>query len=69
VYEGSSKSFHTDIFKENGKHGRSEGGGAEVIVGCHMTSWQGKPVDLLVSVCCCEVVSMSSGFDNFTKEE
>jgi hypothetical protein len=35
------KFLHFHIFKENG-------GG--VIVGCHMTSWQGQPVDLAVSV-------------------
>jgi hypothetical protein len=36
---------HFYMFEENGKSGR--GGG---IVGCHVTSRQGKPVDLAVSV-------------------
>jgi hypothetical protein len=35
---------HFYIFEENGKSGR------EVIVGCHVTSWQGKRVDLAVNV-------------------
>jgi hypothetical protein len=35
------------MFEENGKS-RTDGGGG--IVGRHVTSWQGKPVDLAVSV-------------------
>jgi hypothetical protein len=46
MYKGSSKSFCTFIFLK--KMERVEGVGD--IVGCHVTSWQGKPVDLAVSV-------------------
>jgi hypothetical protein len=35
------------IFEENGKSGKSGVGG---IVGCHVNSQQGKPVDLAVNV-------------------
>jgi hypothetical protein len=46
MYKGSSKSFHTFIFSKK----MERVGGVGEIVGCHVTSWQGKPVDLSVSV-------------------
>jgi hypothetical protein len=50
------------MFEESGKSGR--GGG---IVGCHVTSRQGKPFDLAVSVRVAR--NMAAKLENCTKEE
>jgi hypothetical protein len=47
-YKGSSKKFRTYVFLK--KMERARGMGLGGIVGCHVTSWQDKPVDLAVSV-------------------
>jgi hypothetical protein len=46
MYEGSSESFHTFICSKK----MERAGGVGGIVGYHVTSRQGKPVDLTVSV-------------------
>jgi hypothetical protein len=48
IYKVSSNSFCTFIFSK--KMERAGGVGVEDIVVCHVTSEQGKPVDLAVSV-------------------
>jgi hypothetical protein len=61
------KFLHFYFFKENGKIGRARGGRYYGIMGCHVASWQSKPIDLAVSVRCCKVVNVAVKLENCTK--